>query len=399
MVLAVSSNEATGADPETHLDRSPATGKIRRLQFHRPYLPTMADPDMSDKKPALTYRDAGVDIDAGNELVNRIKETARRTRRPEVLGGLGGFGAMVALPSGYREPVLVSGTDGVGTKLRLAMQLQRHDTIGIDLVAMCVNDLVVGGAEPLFFLDYYATGKLNVDVAASVVDGIGRGCELAGCALVGGETAEMPGMYEGDDYDLAGFCVGVVERDDVIDGGRVQPGDVLIALASSGPHSNGYSLIRKILEVSGASLDEKVGDTTLAEGLMAPTRIYVKNLLQLIKTVDVRAMSHITGGGLPENIPRVLPAGTRAAIDTASWELPAVFQWLQDQGGVADEEMYRTFNCGVGMIVCVPADEKSLTLDTLKAMGETAWQIGVIESHSEPGASPEVRYAPGLVQE
>ncbi len=354
---------------------------------------------MSDKKPALTYRDAGVDIDAGNELVNRIKETARRTRRPEVLGGLGGFGAMVALPSGYREPVLVSGTDGVGTKLRLAIQLERHDTIGIDLVAMCVNDLVVGGAEPLFFLDYYATGKLNVDVAANVVEGIGRGCELAGCALVGGETAEMPGMYEGDDYDLAGFCVGVVERDDVIDGSRVQPGDVLIALASSGPHSNGYSLIRKILEVSGASLDTTVGDATLAEALMAPTRIYVKNLLQLVKTVDIRAMSHITGGGLPENIPRVLPNGTRAAIDTTSWEMPPVFQWLQDQGGVADEEMYRTFNCGVGMIVCVPAEAKSLTLDTLKAMGETAWQIGVVETHSESGASPDVRYAPGLIQE
>ncbi|MCK7543315.1 phosphoribosylformylglycinamidine cyclo-ligase [Marinobacter bryozoorum] len=353
---------------------------------------------MSDKKPSLTYRDAGVDIDAGNELVNRIKDTARRTRRPEVLGGLGGFGAMVSLPTGYREPVLVSGTDGVGTKLRLAMQLQRHDTIGIDLVAMCVNDLVVGGAEPLFFLDYYATGKLNVDVAANVVEGIGEGCELAGCALVGGETAEMPGMYEGDDYDLAGFCVGVVERDEVIDGSRVQSGDALIALASSGPHSNGYSLIRKILEVSGADLDEQVGDTALADGLMAPTRIYVKNLLQLIKTVDVRAMSHITGGGLPENIPRVLPDGTRAAIDTASWELPAIFQWLKDQGGVADEEMYRTFNCGVGMIVCVPDDQKGLTLDTLSAMGEVAWQIGVIEGQDDSGAAADVRYAPGLVQ-
>ncbi|SES70648.1 phosphoribosylformylglycinamidine cyclo-ligase [Marinobacter segnicrescens] len=358
----------------------------------------MADPDMSDKKPSLTYRDAGVDIDAGNELVNRIKDTARRTRRPEVLGGLGGFGAMVSLPTGYREPVLVSGTDGVGTKLRLAMQLQRHDTIGIDLVAMCVNDLVVGGAEPLFFLDYYATGKLNVDVAANVVEGIGKGCELAGCALVGGETAEMPGMYEGDDYDLAGFCVGVVERDQVIDGSRVQPGDALIAMASSGPHSNGYSLIRKILEVSGADLSESVGDTTLAEGLMAPTRIYVKNLLQLIKTIDVRAMSHITGGGLPENIPRVLPDGTRAAIDTESWELPAIFQWLKEQGGVADEEMYRTFNCGVGMVICVPADQQELALDTLSAMGEVAWQIGAIEGQDDPASSPDVRYAPGLIR-
>ena len=358
----------------------------------------MADPDMSEQKPSLTYRDAGVDIDAGNELVDRIKDTAKRTRRPEVLGGLGGFGAMVSLPTGYREPVLVSGTDGVGTKLRLAMQLQCHDTIGIDLVAMCVNDLVVGGAEPLFFLDYYATGKLNVEVAANVVEGIGKGCELAGCALVGGETAEMPGMYEGDDYDLAGFCVGVVERDGVIDGTRVQPGDALIALASSGPHSNGYSLIRKILEITEADLEQPMADGTLASSLMAPTRIYVKNLLQLIKTVDVRAMSHITGGGLPENIPRVLPDGTTAAIDTESWQLPAVFQWLQDQGGVEDTEMYRTFNCGVGMIVCVPEDQKALALDTLTALGENAWQIGAIESQDDLSQPARVRYAPGLVR-
>ncbi|WP_339806694.1 phosphoribosylformylglycinamidine cyclo-ligase, partial [uncultured Marinobacter sp.] len=344
-----------------------------------------------------TYRDAGVDIDAGNELVDRIKHTAARTRRPEVLGGLGGFGAMVSLPTGYREPVLVSGTDGVGTKLRLAMQLGRHDTIGIDLVAMCVNDLVVGGAEPLFFLDYYATGKLNVDVAASVVDGIGTGCELSGCALVGGETAEMPGMYEGDDYDLAGFCVGVVERSDVIDGTRVQVGDALIAIGSSGPHSNGYSLIRKILEVSNADLNQTVGDSTLADALMAPTRIYVKNVLQLIKTVDVRALSHITGGGLPENIPRVLPDGTVAAIDTTSWSLPPVFQWLKDNGGVADEEMYRTFNCGIGMIVCVPAERKAITLDTLTAMGETAWQVGVIEAAASTDTRAATRYAPGLL--
>ncbi len=353
---------------------------------------------MTDRKPSLTYRDAGVDIDAGNELVNRIKNTAARTRRPEVLGGLGGFGAMVALPTGYREPVLVSGTDGVGTKLRLAMQLHRHDTIGIDLVAMCVNDLVVGGAEPLFFLDYYATGKLNVDVAANVVDGIGKGCELSGCALVGGETAEMPGMYEGDDYDLAGFCVGVVERSEVIDGSQVRPGDVLIALASSGPHSNGYSLIRKILEVSNADLELIVGDQKLADALMAPTRIYVKNLLQLIQNVEVKALSHITGGGLPENIPRVMPDGTRAAIDTNSWELPPVFQWLKDNGGVEDTEMYRTFNCGVGMLVCVPEASKELALDTLAAMGETAWQIGVVESQGDPSSAADVRYAPGLLQ-
>lgn len=352
---------------------------------------------MSEQKPSLTYRDAGVDIDAGNDLVNRIKNTAARTRRPEVLGGLGGFGAMVSIPAGYREPVLVSGTDGVGTKLRLAMQLEKHDSIGIDLVAMCVNDLIVGGAEPLFFLDYYATGKLNVDIAAQVVDGIGKGCELSGCALVGGETAEMPGMYEGEDYDLAGFCVGIVERSEVIDGSRTQPGDVMLALGSSGPHSNGYSLIRKIIEVSGADLSQPMGDGTLADALMAPTRIYVKNILQLIREVDVRALSHITGGGLPENIPRVLPAGTVAAIDTQSWELPPVFQWLQNSGGVASEEMYRTFNCGIGMIVCVPADQKELAMDALNAMGEKVWQVGVIEAASSADDEPKVRYAPGLL--
>ncbi|MCK0106402.1 phosphoribosylformylglycinamidine cyclo-ligase [Marinobacter sp. S0848L] len=353
---------------------------------------------MSEQKPSLTYRDAGVDIDAGNELVNRIKNTAAKTRRPEVLGGLGGFGAMVSIPAGYKEPVLVSGTDGVGTKLRLAMQLEKHDTIGIDLVAMCVNDLIVGGAEPLFFLDYYATGKLNVDIAANVVEGIGKGCELSGCALVGGETAEMPGMYEGDDYDLAGFCVGVVERENILDGSRVQSGDVLLALGSSGPHSNGYSLIRKIIEVSGADLSQPMGDATLADALMAPTRIYVKNLLKLIREVDVRAMSHITGGGLPENIPRVLPDNTVAAIDTESWELPPVFQWLKDAGGVATEEMYRTFNCGIGMIVCVPEDQKDLAIDTLNALGETVWQVGVIENADASDAASEVRYAPGLLK-
>lgn len=354
---------------------------------------------MSEQKPSLTYRDAGVDIDAGNELVSRIKETAARTRRPEVLGGLGGFGAMVAIPSGYKEPVMVSGTDGVGTKLRLAMQLEKHDSIGIDLVAMCVNDLIVGGAEPLFFLDYYATGKLNVDIAANVVAGIGQGCELAGCALVGGETAEMPGMYEGDDYDLAGFCVGIAERSEIIDGSNVQAGDVLLALESSGPHSNGYSLIRKILEVSEADLDQPIGDTTLANALMAPTRIYVKSLLQLIREVDVNALSHITGGGLPENIPRVLPKGVVAAIDTESWKLPPVFQWLKDAGGVASEEMYRTFNCGIGMIICVPESQKSLAMDTLKALGEKAWQVGIIERAEDSEKDAVVRYAPGLLAE
>ncbi|MAA66499.1 MAG: phosphoribosylformylglycinamidine cyclo-ligase [Alteromonadaceae bacterium] len=350
---------------------------------------------MTDQKTGLTYRDAGVDIDAGNALVERIKKTAARTKRPEVLGGLGGFGAMVALPSGYKEPILVSGTDGVGTKLRLAMQLEQHDTIGIDLVAMCVNDLIVGGAEPLMFLDYYATGKLNVDVAADVVDGIGKGCELAGCSLVGGETAEMPGMYEGDDYDLAGFCVGVVERNDIIDGMSVRSGDVLLALGSSGPHSNGYSLIRKILEVSGADLAMPVGDTTLAKALMEPTRIYVKNLLKLIKTIDVRAMAHITGGGLPENIPRVLPDGAAAIIDTESWTLPPVFQWLQQAGNVEIKEMYRTFNCGIGMVICVPEDQAEAALDTLKALGETAWRLGHIETSAD---GDRVQYRPGAAK-
>ncbi|HBM82654.1 MAG TPA: phosphoribosylformylglycinamidine cyclo-ligase, partial [Halieaceae bacterium] len=268
---------------------------------------------------ALSYKDAGVNIDAGNALVERIKHVSRRTARPEVLGGLGGFGALCEIPAGYRQPVLVSGTDGVGTKLRLALEMGIHDTIGIDLVAMCVNDLVVAGAEPLFFLDYYATGALNIDTAAAVVSGIGQGCELAGCALVGGETAEMPGMYEGEDYDLAGFCVGVVEKADIIDGSKVEAGDTLIAIASSGPHSNGYSLIRKILEVSGASLQQPFGDSTLGETLLTPTLIYVKALLALFGEVEVKALSHITGGGLPENLPRVLPADCRAVVDTASW--------------------------------------------------------------------------------
>ena len=330
------------------------------------------------KAPSLSYKDAGVDIDAGEALVERIKGVAKRTHRPEVMGGLGGFGALCELPKGYKEPVLVSGTDGVGTKLRLAMNLAKHDTIGIDLVAMCVNDLVVAGAEPLFFLDYYATGKLNVDVAADVVTGIGMGCEQAGCALVGGETAEMPGMYEGEDYDLAGFCVGVVEKSGIIDGRNVSAGDCLIGLASSGPHSNGYSLIRKIIEVSGADLQQDCDGQTLASALMAPTRIYVKPLLKLIAETDVHALSHITGGGLLENIPRVLPRHCKAVIDTQSWSLPTVFQWLQQAGGVAPREMYRTFNCGVGMIVAVPADSAESAVALLKSAGEEAFVVGHI---------------------
>ena len=316
----------------------------------------------------LSYKDAGVDIDAGNALVANIKGVARRTRRPEVLGGLGGFGALCEIPKRYKEPVLVSGTDGVGTKLRLAMQLGIHDSIGIDLVAMCVNDLLVAGAEPLFFLDYYATGRLNVDVATRVIQGIGTDCEQAGCALVGGETAEMPGMYEGEDYDLAGFCVGVVEKSRIIDGSRVAPGDALIALASSGAHSNGYSLIRKILEVSGAALDADLDGRPLGQALMAPTRIYVKPLLALIEQGPVNALAHITGGGLLENVPRVLPEN-----------------WLARAGKVARMEMYRTFNCGVGMVVCVPEARCEAAIAQLRAAGENAWRIGHIESAPEGG--------------
>ena len=306
------------------------------------------------------------------------------------MAGLGGFGSLVALPSGYQEPVLVSGTDGVGTKLRLAMDLKRHDTIGIDLVGMCVNDVVVQGAEPLFFLDYYATGKLNVDVAAEVVAGIGKGCELAGCSLVGGETAEMPGMYHGEDYDLAGFTVGVVEKSKIIDGHDVRVGDALIGVASSGPHSNGYSLIRKIIEVSKADLNQPLGDTTLADALMQPTRIYVKSMLSLIRQIPVHALAHITGGGILENIPRVLPDNTKAVINAKSWELPLVFQWLQQNGNVNMTEMYRTFNCGIGMVIAVPQNALDNALSLLSNMGETAYHIGHITSSNRDSAEPFV---------
>ncbi len=330
-------------------------------------------------KTSLSYKDAGVDIDAGNALVDRIKGVVKKTRRPEVMGGLGGFGALCALPQKYREPVLVSGTDGVGTKLRLAMDLKRHDTIGIDLVAMCVNDLVVQGAEPLFFLDYYATGKLDVDTAASVITGIAEGCTQSGCALVGGETAEMPGMYHGEDYDVAGFCVGVVEKAEIIDGSKVQDGDVLIALGSSGPHSNGYSLVRKILEVSGTDPEQTpLAGTTLADHLLAPTRIYVKNILSLIAQMDVHAIAHLTGGGFWENIPRVLPDNTQAVLEESSWQWPPVFQWLQQAGNVSRHEMYRTFNCGVGMVIALSAADADKAVQLMTDAGEQAWKIGVI---------------------
>jgi phosphoribosylformylglycinamidine cyclo-ligase len=341
---------------------------------------------MSDNqhRPSLSYRDAGVDIDAGNALVQRIKHVARRTARPEVRGGIGGFSALCAIPPGYREPLLVSGTDGVGTKLALAMQLGIHDTVGIDLVAMCVNDLIVCGAEPLFFLDYYATGKLDVDTASQVIEGIGRGCELAGCALIGGETAEMPGMYQGSDYDLAGFCVGVVERSKVIDGSRVEPGDLLLGLAASGPHSNGFSLIRKILASSGADLQQPIGGVSLAQALMAPTRIYVSALRQLQQALDVKAVAHITGGGLPENVPRVLPEHCKADIDTAAWPRPALFDWLAREGNVAPFEMLRTFNCGIGMVVCVAAEAADQATALLTAAGETVFRLGRVTARA-PG--------------
>ncbi|HEY3858197.1 MAG TPA: phosphoribosylformylglycinamidine cyclo-ligase, partial [Gammaproteobacteria bacterium] len=324
---------------------------------------------MSAKKP-LTYRDAGVDIDAGDELVERIKPAAKRTLRPEVMGGLGGFGALVELPSKYKQPVLVSGTDGVGTKLKLAIDSGRHGSIGIDLVGMCVNDVLVVGAEPLFFLDYYATGRLDVEVATDVITGIAKGCELAGCALVGGETAELPGMYQGEDYDLAGFSVGVVEKTKIIDGSKVAEGDLVIGLASSGPHSNGYSLIRKILAVSGASFEQRLEGRSIIDRLMEPTRIYVKPLLKLIEEVPVHAFAHITGGGLTENIPRVLPEGMGVEIDSKSWPRPAIFEWLMQEGHVALPEMYRTFNMGIGMVIVVDPADEARTLESLKTAGE-----------------------------
>ena len=334
---------------------------------------------MSEQKQSLSYKDAGVDIDAGNALVERIKGVVKKTRRPEVMGGIGGFGALCEIPEGYKQPVLVAGTDGVGTKLRMAIDLKKHDTVGIDLVAMCVNDLIVQGAEPLFFLDYYATGKLDIDTAADVVTGIGKGCEISGCALIGGETAEMPGMYDGEDYDMAGFCTGVVEKSKIIDGTKVATGDQLIALASSGPHSNGFSLIRKVLEVSNADTNQIIDGKTLGEHLLEPTRIYVKPLLELFKHVDVHALSHITGGGFWENIPRVLPKSAKAVVKGDSWQWPTVFSWLQESGNITTHEMYRTFNCGVGMVLVVPADKLEQSLTLLKDLGENAWHLGEIQ--------------------
>jgi len=328
----------------------------------------------------VTYQDSGVDIDAGNHLVDRIKPHALRTKRPEVLGGLGGFGALFELSTRYRAPVLVSTTDGVGTKLKLAIELGLHNTIGIDLVAMCVNDLIVQGAEPLFFLDYYATGRLEVEVATQVIAGIAEGCREAGAALVGGETAEMPGMYQKEDYDLAGFAVGVVEKTEIIDGSKAKAGDIILGIASSGLHSNGYSLVRHLLSRGKHDLSMSFGDRTLGETLLTPTRIYVKPILSLFKVVEVHGLAHITGGGLTENPPRVLPSGVRAEIDMTSWPRPPIFDWIQNQGPVLESEMVRTFNCGIGMIVIVPPNQASTAVEVLSKSGEQVWAIGKLVS-------------------
>jgi len=335
----------------------------------------------------LSYRDAGVDIDAGDALVDAIKPFARRTMRPEVLAGVGGFGALCEIPNKYRHPVLVSGTDGVGTKLKLAFAMQRHDTVGIDLVAMSVNDVLVQGAEPLFFLDYFACGKLDKGVAADVVKGIALGCELAGCALIGGETAEMPGMYPAGEYDLAGFCVGVVEKDRIIGGRNIRSGDALLGLASSGAHSNGYSLLRKILERAQADLRADFHGRPLGDAILEPTRIYVKSVLKLLDAVPVKGLAHITGGGITGNVPRMLPAETRAVVRGQSWPRPPLFAWLQQQGGVSEDEMFRVFNCGIGLVVCVAAADVARATELLRAEGETVFEIGYIEQR--PGAQPD----------
>ena len=330
----------------------------------------------------LTYKDAGVDIDAGDELVRRIKPLVKRTQRPEVLAGLGGFGGLFALPPDkYREPVLVSGTDGVGTKLMLAQHLNQHDTIGIDLVAMCVNDVLVQGAEPLFFLDYFACGRLEIDIAKDVIAGIAEGCHQSGAALIGGETAEMPDMYPDGKYDLAGFCVGAVERAEMIDGSAICAGDALIGIASNGPHSNGYSLIRKVLEIAG---DAAINGRSANEALMEPTRIYVKSILALMEHVTVKGLSHITGGGISENLPRALPDNVHATVDTSSWQQGPVFDWLAEHGNISDVEMRRTFNCGVGMIVAVSDTDLATALATLQGLGEHAWQIGQVVKNAGP---------------
>lgn len=347
----------------------------------------------STDNTSITYRDAGVDIEAGDALVEQIKPFAKRTMRPEVLGGIGGFGSLFAVPQKFKEPVLVSGTDGVGTKLKLAFELNKHDTVGIDLVAMSVNDILVQGAEPLFFLDYFACGKLEVGVAAQVIKGIAQGCEQSGCALVGGETAEMPGMYPAGEYDLAGFAVGCVDKENIIDGSTIQAGDVVLGLASSGAHSNGYSLIRKLIEKSGIDFESDANG--LFEGkkfkdvVMAPTRIYVKPLLKLIWTMPVKGLAHITGGGITENVPRVLPAGLTAEINQNSWTMPTLFRWLKAEGNIPDAEMYKTFNCGIGMVLIMAEEHAEAALDLLQEEGESVAIIGHIRKQNE-GEAPTI---------
>lgn len=337
---------------------------------------------MSEKKPIpnkIDYKSSGVDIDAGEDLVERIKPFAKKTSRPELLGSIGGFGSLFEIPKGYKKPVIVSGTDGVGTKLKLAIELERHNTIGQDLVGMCVNDILVQGAEPLFFLDYYACGKLDVTQASSVIQGIAKGCELSGCSLAGGETAEMPGMYNEGDYDLAGFAVGVVEKDEIIDGKDIKEGDILLGLKSSGPHSNGYSLIRKIIESHDINLQDKIEEETIASLLMEPTRLYVKSILNLKKEVKIKAMSHITGGGLTENLPRSYTNYYKAQINNNSWKMPSIFEWIMEKANLNIEEMYRTFNCGIGFVVIVDSSDVSITRGILEANGEEVTQLGQIE--------------------
>ena len=338
---------------------------------------------------AMSYRDAGVDIEAGDALIEQIKPFAKRTMRPEVLAGIGGFGSLFEMPKKFKHPVLVSGTDGVGTKLKLAFELNKHDTVGIDLVAMSVNDILVQGAEPLFFLDYFACGKLEVGTAALVIKGIAEGCEQSGCALVGGETAEMPGMYPAGEYDLAGFAVGCVDKELIIDGTSINSGDIVLGLASSGAHSNGYSLIRKLIAKSGIDFDSDFHGKPFKDVVMAPTRIYVKPLLQLIATLPIKGMAHITGGGITENIPRVLPAGLTAAINKGSWEMPPLFTWLQAQGNIADLEMYKTFNCGIGMAVIVAKEHATAAQKLLQDAGEKVFEIGVIRAQ-QAGEAPTI---------
>jgi len=340
-------------------------------------------------KTSISYRDAGVDIEAGDALVEQIKPFAKRTMRPEVLGGIGGFGSLFAVPQKFKEPILVSGTDGVGTKLKLAFELNKHDTVGIDLVAMSVNDILVQGAEPLFFLDYFACGKLEVGVAAQVIKGIAEGCEQSGCALVGGETAEMPGMYPAGEYDLAGFAVGCVDKANLINGTTIAAGDVVLGLASSGAHSNGYSLIRKLIEKSGIDFESDFHGRKFKDVVMAPTRIYVKSLLKLIEAMPVKGMAHITGGGITENIPRVLPDGLTAEIQASGWELPPLFQWLQAQGNIVPSEMYKTFNCGIGMAIVMAKENAAAAKALLEASGETVFEIGHIRAQNA-GEAPTI---------